>query len=195
MRLFRKKFPSRRPDPEKYRVLFDQNLAEIQNSQNSFWSPESSWSRNLEIENFLKNIGADFVQHEILAYYPHQDTISIPKTRRFHQKEDYYSILFHELGHWTEHKDRLNRTNRISEDNKIIDKDSKIYNQEEIIAELVSIYLCETFKITPSFNRDIYLKSILLNYPLSTQDLEFCHEESLKAVDYLLTLHENAENP
>lgn len=42
-------------------------------------------------------------------YRPISDTIHLPDKAAFHTPDAYYATALHELGHWTGHKDRLNR--------------------------------------------------------------------------------------
>ena len=43
------------------------------------------------------------------CYLPVEDKILMPKKAQFKTQEGFYSTVFHELSHWTEHKSRLNR--------------------------------------------------------------------------------------
>lgn len=42
-------------------------------------------------------------------YRPLSDSIHLPEKTSFHSPDSYYATALHELGHWTGHKDRLNR--------------------------------------------------------------------------------------
>lgn len=73
------------------------------------------------------------------AYYnPPLDSIKVPQRDNFKSSEEYYSTLFHELGHSTGHKDRLNRKGVTD----AIRYGSHEYSQEELVAELTATYLC-----------------------------------------------------
>lgn len=75
------------------------------------------------------------------AYYmPSTDTVSVPEIRRFEQREEFYSTLFHELAHSTGHASRLNRE-AIAEPHFFGDR---VYSKEELIAEMASSFLCAT---------------------------------------------------
>lgn len=71
------------------------------------------------------------IQHkEQRAYYSlGADFVNMPRPESFDNGEEYYSTLFHELGHATRHESRLNR-----------EKNS--YAQEELVAEMTSAFLC-----------------------------------------------------
>jgi len=80
------------------------------------------------------NAKIDYDHSNESFYLPDKDIICLPLTKQFVSKEAYYSVLFHELGHWTGAEKRLNRPLR----NKF---GSKEYAFEELIAEINSAYL------------------------------------------------------
>ena len=67
------------------------------------------------------------------AYYsPAMDYVSIPCREQFDAQSEYYSTLFHELGHSTGHKSRLNRfTGKAA----CASFGSQEYSREELVAE------------------------------------------------------------
>ncbi len=69
------------------------------------------------------------------CYMPELDRISMPVKEAFTPSEGYYSVLFHEMGHATGHKSRLDR-------DLTGNFDSDSYSKEELIAEMTSAYLC-----------------------------------------------------
>lgn len=69
------------------------------------------------------------------CYIPLMDRVEMPKPESFHGAEEYYSTLFHELGHASGAKHRLNRKfGKRFGDNQ--------YSREELIAEMTAAYLC-----------------------------------------------------
>lgn len=71
------------------------------------------------------------------AYYDiANDRINVPVTSALSDPDLYYSALFHEMGHSTGSKDRLNRDTLKSMG------DQHLYSQEELVAEMCSAYLC-----------------------------------------------------
>lgn len=66
-----------------------------------------------------------------------QDFIMMPEIQRFESSEFYYSVLFHELTHWTGHPNRLNRAT-LSDALKFGDTN---YSKEELTAELGACFL------------------------------------------------------
>lgn len=70
------------------------------------------------------------------AYFsPSRDEVHMPDFGTFNDAGLYYSTMFHELGHWTGHKDRLDRLSH-----KIFGDPE--YAFEELVAELGASYLC-----------------------------------------------------
>lgn len=73
------------------------------------------------------------------AYYvPAQDTIGVPDRDRFPFLAEYYSTVFHELGHWTGHASRLARK-EVMQGSLFR---SREYSQEELVAEMTSVFVC-----------------------------------------------------
>lgn len=73
------------------------------------------------------------------AYYvPSKDYISMPLFVSFKDADRYYNTLFHEMTHWTGHKDRCARdlTGRFG---------NAAYAAEELIAQLGAAFLCAEF--------------------------------------------------
>jgi antirestriction protein ArdC len=72
------------------------------------------------------------------SYSPVLDSIRMPYEDRFEMNEEFYSVLFHELGHSTGHRSRLARK-EIMEVNEF---GSEAYGSEELVAEFTSSMLC-----------------------------------------------------
>ncbi|CDT00965.1 conserved hypothetical protein [Sphingobacterium sp. PM2-P1-29] len=106
------------------------------NSINSEWNPVH------RAEELIVSSGAD-VKHRKgdEAYYSlRSDSITMPLKEQFSSPDCYYATLLHELGHWTGHKDRLDRSliNRFGTEN---------YAREELRAEIASMLMGEEFNI------------------------------------------------
>lgn len=73
------------------------------------------------------------------AYYrPLEDKVILPFFESFKDPEHYYSVLFHELTHWTGAKHRLDRLFR---------RERSDYAKEELVAELGAAFLSAEFGI------------------------------------------------
>lgn len=93
----------------------------------------------------------------IAGYNPPLDLLRMPPRNDFESSEAYYSTFFHELGHSTGHKSRLNR----KAINDPISYGSHQYSQEELVAELTATFLCSEAGIenaTVIENSAAYLK-------------------------------------
>jgi len=69
-------------------------------------------------------------------YSPKSDSVTCPKMEQYEIVEEYYSTIFHETGHSTGHVSRLNR-----ELGGMFGSDK--YSKEELVAEMVSAFLCQ----------------------------------------------------
>jgi antirestriction protein ArdC len=75
---------------------------------------------------------------DVACYLPSQDKILMPRRETFKSNAFFYAILFHESGHSTGAKNRLNRPGVAEFDNYGSEK----YSKEELIAEFTSAFLC-----------------------------------------------------
>jgi antirestriction protein ArdC len=73
------------------------------------------------------------------AYYaPKEDLVNLPPIATFKTTEGYVATKFHEYGHCTGHKGRLNRPGIMG----VASFGGEYYGFEELVAELTSAYLC-----------------------------------------------------
>ena len=78
------------------------------------------------------HIDRDEVSHRGAFYSPMADYVSVPMRKQFAVLAEYYSTLFHELGHSTGHSTRLNRfTGKAA----CATFGSQEYSKEELVAE------------------------------------------------------------
>ena len=116
------------------------------------------------IDQFVKNTKADIRHTDAGRCYfvPSQDYINMSPLDTWNGKGDisaqdfYYSVLMHELTHWTGHKSRLNR------DDSNPFKNENAHNQyafEELVAEFGSAFMSATLGMTktPIENHSQYL--------------------------------------
>lgn len=114
-------------------------------------------------------------------YRPSTDTVTLPYLKYFDSAPDYYSTLFHELGHSTGHKNRLNR----QINNKF---GSEKYSREELVAELTSVFLCSECGLTDiNFdNSAAYINSWLKELKNDKKLVVIAAAQAQKAADYIL---------
>ena len=92
--------------------------------------------REASAEAFFGNVPADVAWGAgNPCYRPTTDVVVMPAFDAFHTAADAYATLSHELGHWTGHPDRLNRSfgARFGD---------HAYAAEELVAELSAAFTC-----------------------------------------------------
>lgn len=108
-----------------------------------------------QADELIAATGADFRIGGPSAYYsPAQDYVAVPRPDDFHDPINWHRTAFHELGHWTGHKTRLDRdqTGRFG---------SKEYGREELVAEMAGAFVCAALGIVPSVRHADYIGSWL----------------------------------
>ena len=117
------------------------NIGQVDNLPDEYYKMEeleklTEFERNEKAEYLINctNANIKYVAGNSAHYKPGTDEIELPQRRQFISNEAFYSVIFHELGHWSGAKHRLNReiTNKFG---------SKEYAFEELIAELNTAYI------------------------------------------------------
>ena len=133
-----------------------------------------------QAEGLITATGADFRIGGTKAFYvPSEDYIRVPPQPAFFAQIDYYRTCFHELGHWTGHKDRLARD--LSHG-----FGSKPYAREELVAEMASAFLCATLGITPTVRHSDYIGAWLEVLREDNRAIFRAASQASKAADFLL---------
>ena len=141
-----------------------------------------------EADRAVRKTGAKVIEGGDRAFYrPSTDTIHVPDGARFfdtaHGKrtENFYSVLCHELTHWTGHPDRCDRDlrNRFG---------TEAYAMEELVAELGAAFLCARLRITPAVRKDHaqYLANWLQVLKDDKRAIFAAAAKAQAAVDYIL---------
>lgn len=120
------------------------------------------------------------------SYNPILDVIRIPDRNEFDSSAEYYSTLFHELGHWTGHKTRLNR----EEVAQAIIFGSSDYSKEELTAELTASFLCSVSGIRNTSvieNEIAYIQSWIEVLKRDKKFIISAGSKAKKAADFLLS--------
>jgi antirestriction protein ArdC len=118
--------------------------------------------RDATIDEFLSCSGADIREGHGEAYFvPSKDFISMPAFAAFKSAAHFYGVTFHELGHWTGHKSRLDRDlkGRFGE---------RAYAAEELVAELIAAFLCAEFSIDGDLRHAGYIATMIARARLWT---------------------------
>ena len=118
------------------------------------------------------------------SYTPISDKVRMPNETQFEKSAEFYSVLFHELGHSTGHKTRLARK-EVMECNEF---GSESYGSEELVAELTSSMLCGVAGIS---NQTIDLAASYIDGWLSVikkdkRMIVMAAAQAQKAADFIL---------
>lgn len=143
--------------------------------------------RNVEdADDFMSKIDADIsvVKGSNRAFYsPIKDFVQVPSKEQFENSNEFYSTLFHELGHWTGHSSRCNRNIQ----NNFGDNE---YSKEELCAEMTASLMLGYFNIDDERvkgNQVAYLKGWLENIRKSEVNfITWAGQMAQKASEYLL---------
>lgn len=120
------------------------------------------------------------------AYYkPSEDTVHLPVKELFRSDEGYYETAFHELGHSTGHKSRLNRH---KEEETAFDFGSASYAKEELVAEMTASFLCSNAGIDMHAveNQAAYIGSWLKALKNDKRMVVMAAAQAQKAADFIL---------
>lgn len=150
--------------------------------------PERNEVETIEhVERFVSTLGAD-IRHggDQACYHPVGDYIEIPDQTLFQwtdgssPTESYYSVLLHELTHWTGADARLARNLR----SRFGDEH---YAMEELIAELGAAFLCADLGITnePRPDHAAYVADWLTVLDRDKKALFTAASRASAAVEYL----------
>ncbi len=117
-------------------------------------------------------------------FRPSQDFVSMPKFDQFETAEHYYSVLAHELVHWTGHKSRLNREFAA----RGVDKAT--YAKEELVAEIGAHFVASILGIDTVTREDhmSYIKSWLGALRDDKRLIVRAASQASAACDYLMDL-------
>lgn len=138
------------------------------------------------INKYVAQVGLDvncFSETDRAVYDFEKDKINCPCRLQFDTDADFFCTLFHELIHSTGASNRLVRPGFSMEDH------AKEYNQEELIAELGSMYLCgiccyndgKVFQQSSS-----YIRHYKTATKSSDDDLRVIAKKAMQAVRYIL---------
>jgi antirestriction protein ArdC len=116
------------------------NVAQCEGLEDSFYLPYTKVARDFNTidvaEDLIKNcnVKIQYSEQGEAFYTGTLDLITLPLRSKFKSVEGFYHIVFHEVGHWTGHADRLNRKlfNRFG---------SPDYAREELTAEMCSVFI------------------------------------------------------
>jgi antirestriction protein ArdC len=108
----------------------------------------TTWEQHDAAEQLIRRTGARLKhQGSQPCYVPALDEVWMPERSKFLNSEGYYAVAFHELGHWTGAKSRLDR--ELSGKFK-----TNAYAMEELVAELCSSFVMAEHGMTSRLKDD-----------------------------------------
>ncbi|MEX0343334.1 MAG: ArdC family protein [Rhizobiaceae bacterium] len=112
-------------------------------------------------------------------YHPLADYVQLPPQPAFTEQINYYRTCFHELGHWTGHRSRLDRDQSGR-------SRTKAYAHEELVAELCAAFTCASLDIVPTVRHADYLGAWLEVLKEDKRAIFRAASQASKAADFLL---------
>ncbi len=156
------------------------NVAQVDGLQDKYYLAENINFEFKECDAFINDIGAVINTRSVVPCFKQlSDIIEIPHINTFENTESYYSTVFHELIHWTGHKDRLERFK---------EKESKAdYGFEELVAEIGSVFICAKFGLESEIddNHISYIKGWYTRIKANPKLLIKAASLAQKACDYI----------
>lgn len=134
-----------------------------------------------EIDEWVSALGVDLRHGGGSAYFrPSTDHVQMPEMGDFIGSDRYYSVLFHEITHWSGGAKRLNRITPAA-------FGSTEYAYEELVAELGSVFLGAEWGIEPEMRDDhvLYLKSWISKLKSDPKMLFKAASDASKAAEFL----------
>ena len=135
-------------------------------------------------DKLIANLGVELreTNNGKCFYDPSGDYIHMPHKHNFESVDAYYSVLFHEIGHWTGHKSRLDRLNAEKSEAE------NAYAFEELVAELASMYLASYVGIDfePTEQNATYLNGWLKALENDTTFIWKASSYASKIVNYII---------
>ena len=126
------------------------------------------------------------------CYIPSIDRVDMPKPESFRSREDFYSVLFHELTHSTGHASRLNRKGITGSEGEWAAFGSASYGIEELCAEMGAAFLCGKVGIVERTldNSASYIQSWLNKLKDDSKLVVHAAAQAQKASDFILGKYE-----
>lgn len=145
---------------------------------------ECPWRRPEAVDTIMTNSGVSLrIGGDRAFYSPSTDHIQLPPDATFSSREAWAATALHELGHSTGHPSRLNRDlrNRFG---------SAAYAQEELRAELASVFVCSEIGIPPDLEQHAsYVESWIKALKHDKREIFRAAADAQKAADWCLSHH------
>lgn len=112
-------------------------------------------------------------------YAPGLDYVQVPRPDAYFDPINWHRTAWHELGHWSGHRSRLDRDQTGA-------FGSLNYGKEELIAEMAGAFVCASLGITPTVRHADYLGSWLAIIREDNRAIVRAASAASKAADFLL---------
>ena len=133
-----------------------------------------------EAEALIAATGADFrIGGDQAFYVPCEDFIRVPHQSVYPDPINWYRTVFHELGHWTGHKSRLDRS--LTTKFGTVD-----YAREELVAEMATAFVCASLGIVPTVRHADYIGNWLTVLKEDARAIVRAASLASKASDFIL---------
>ncbi len=150
---------------------------------------DDEFLENLKAEDvandYIEREGISLVHSELTdasCYSPSMDRIMMSQKAEYISADYYYQTLFHEMGHSTGHKSRLNRNGITKEGMSTKD----VYAEEELVAEFCAVFSMADLKIEGTFDNDCaYIKSWWDNLKRDPKKFARACNAGFKAKEYI----------
>ncbi len=140
-------------------------------------------------EALIAATGADFRIGGAEAFYmPGRDYVRVPRPDDFTDPINWHRTAFHELGHWTGHRSRLDRDQTGA-------FGSPPYGKEELVAEMAGAFVCASLGIVPSVRHADYLGSWLEILREDNRAIVRAASAASRAADFLLAFRADDQAP
>lgn len=141
--------------------------------------PRNNDVRDVLADEFVAATGATLQEGAgRAAYIPSLDRVQMPAFRDYNGAAHFYCDLFHELGHWTGAKPRLDRDLSAR-------FDKRAYAAEELIAELCAAFLCAEFGFDGELRHAGYIASWIELLKADARAFFTAASKAQQAADYL----------
>jgi antirestriction protein ArdC len=141
--------------------------------------PVADFIRRESAEYVITATGAKIDEGGSMAcYIPEFDRIRLPTRESFSDPENFYATAFHELGHWTGHKSRLDRKLNGA-------KGKADYAFEELVAELSAAYLCAENDVSGELQHPEYIGNWIKVLESDNNAIFSASSKARKAADFI----------
>jgi antirestriction protein ArdC len=133
-------------------------------------------------QDLIKSLDLNIQKSSTPKFIINKDIIGMPEISTFITDEEYFRTLIHEVGHWTGHESRLNRTfGRFGDEN---------YAKEELVAELTSAFVChdygvDSFSSTDFSDHKSYIASWISILENNEREMMIASAQAEKAVTFI----------